>query len=207
MKNPRVLELDIAASLFFTVAASLVFVSGDVVPWLELYQEQTVSGEEMVLLVEEYGGNQARSATMGGGLALLAVVLVYFKRHLWSFWVAVCAFFSGVMTYALLHSSLTEELAPERKQALEPGWGISSFLLWMAVGIFLFFMHLWGESVWSRLKQGIEPVDAAAKEEASVDPVPVQRATWVVALVLLVLMVLFVASADPSDKVWKKMMR
>jgi hypothetical protein len=29
----------------------------------------------------------------------------------------------------------------------------------------------------------------------------------VVALVLLVLMVLFVASADPSDKVWKKMMR
>lgn len=195
-------DLDTAAALFFLVAAGIVFVPA--VPWIEFYQEQRVEGEDISLLVESFGGTRAVSSIAGGVLSILAAGLLFGKRSLAGFWVAVLAFFSGVFTYALLHTTLTSEIAPERKQVLLPGWGISTFLLWMGVGLFLFFIHRWGAAIWVKGKQALAPVEERLKPDELESP---SRSTWVVALILIVLMVVLVVSADPDDKVWKRMVR
>ena len=196
------LDLDTAAALFFLVAAGIVFVPA--VPWIEFYQDQRVDGEEMSLLVESFGGTRAFSSLVAGVLAVLSAGLLFGKKSLAGFWVAVVSFFSGVFTYALLHTTLTSEIAPERKQVLMPGWGISTFLLWVWVGLTLFFIHRWGAAIWVKGSQAFAPVEAQLKSD-ELDPPA--RSTWVVALVLIVLMVFLVVSADPDDKVWKRMVR
>ena len=195
-------DLDLAAAVFFVVAAGFVFVPS--VPWLEFYQEERVDGEEMHLLVEQFGGMRAISAVVGGVLALVAAGLVGAKKSLIGFWIGVWSFLSVVFTYALLHTTLTAEIAPERKQMLSPGWGISTFLLWMGVGLFLLFVHRWGAAIWVQMARAFAPVERRLKPDEMGAP---SKASWVVAVVLFVLMVIFVISADPDDKVWKRMMR
>ena len=195
-------DLDTAAALFFLVAAGMVFVPA--VPWIEFYQEQRVDGEEMSLLVESFGGLRAYSSVAAGVLSILAAGLLIGKQALVGFWVAVVAFFSGLFTYALLHTTLTTEIAPERKQVLMPGWGISSFLLWVGVGLVLFVVHRWGGVIWVKGTQALTPVEVRLKPHEQEAP---SRSTWVVALLLIVLMVMLVVSADPNDKVWKRMVR
>ena len=196
------IDLDTAAALFFLGAAGIVFVPS--VPWIEFYQDQRVDGEEVSLLVETFGGTRSLASVIGGGFAVLSAALLLGKKPLWGFWVAVMAFFSGLFTYALLHTTLTSAIAPERKQFLVPGWGISTFLLWIGVGLVLFFVHRWGAAVWVKGTQALAPIESRLKPEELEAPT---RATWVVALVLMVLMVMLVASADPDDKVWKRMVR
>ena len=184
------------------VAAGIVFVPS--VPWIEFYQEQRVDGEEVSLLVETFGGTRSLSSVVGGVLAIVSAALILGKKSLFGFWVAVVAFFSGVFTYALLHTTLTSEIAPERKQVLMPGWGISTFLLWISVGLLLFFVHRWGAAIWVKGTQAFAPVESRLKPD-ELDPPT--RSTWVVAVALIVLLVMLVASADPDDKVWKRMFR
>jgi hypothetical protein len=193
-------RLDWAASAFFLVAAGLVFFA----PWLEVYVEQTADGVDSFLMTERLGGLSAASGVVSAALLLFSAGMVLGRMPLVGFWSGVLAFLSAVFTYALLHSTLAAELAPERKQELAPGWGISANLLWSGVGLFLLFVHLWGDALWARACQAAAPVDARLSPE---DQPETSKATWVVALVLVVLMVVFVCSADPDDKVWKRMMR
>jgi hypothetical protein len=193
-------RLDWAASAFFLVAAGIVFFA----PWLEVYVEQTVDGVDRFLVTENLGGLHAPSGVVAAALLVISAGLILARRPLIGFWLGVLAFLSAVFTYALLHSTLAAELAPERKQELAPGWGISANLLWSGVGLLLLFVHLWGAAVWARFCEAAAPVDVRLRPE---DQPETSKATWVVALVLVVLMVVFVCSADPDDKVWKRMMR
>jgi hypothetical protein len=192
--------LDWAAAAFFLVAAGIVFFA----PWLEVYLEQTADGVDSYLMTESFGGLSAVSGVVAAALLLFSAGLVFAKMPLVAFWSGVLAFLSAVFTYALLHSTLAAELAPERKQELAPAGGISSNLLWSGVGLFLLFVHIWGDAVWVRFCEATAPVDARISPG---DQPETSKATWVVALVLVVLMVVFVCSADPDDKVWKRMMR
>jgi hypothetical protein len=185
--------LDWAAAAFFLVAMGLVVLA----PWMEVYVEQEVDGVDGFLMVEQFRGLKAGSGVISALLSLVAAGLVLLRKPLVGFWLGVLAFLASVFTYALLHSTLAAELAPERKQELAPAWGISANLLWSGVGLFLLFVHLWGAGLWARI----------GGADAAEDELPEGRATWVVALVLVVLMVIFMVSADPNDKVWKRMMR
>ncbi len=195
-------ELDAAAAVFFLVAAGLVFVP--VVPWVEFYQEQRIDGDEVTLLVSRFGGQVAWSAVVGGGLASVAAVLVFVKKPLAGFWVAVASFFSVLLTYAVLHTTLTAEIASERKQFLVPGWGLSTCLLWLGVGLFVFFIHRWGGAIWVGMQRGLAPVERRLTPDEVEAP---SRATWMLAVGLLALVVILLVSADPDDKVWKRMFR
>lgn len=186
-------RLDWAAAAFFLVAMALVVLA----PWLEVYVEQDVDGVDGFLMVERFRGLKAGSGVVSALLSFLAAGLVLLRKPLIGFWFGVLAFLSSVFTYTLLHSTLAAELAPERKQDLAPGWGISANLLWSGVGLFLLFVHLWGADLWARI---------GGVSESEEDPAEA-KATWIVALVLVVLMAIFISSADPSDKVWKRMTR
>ena len=193
-------RLDWAAAAFLVVAVGIVAVA----PWVELYVEQRVDGVEGLVFVEGFGGLRTGSGLVAAVFALVSASLILAQRGRIGLFVGLLSFFSGVFTYALLHSTLAAELAPERKQELVPGWGISAFLLWVVVGLFLLFLHLWGEALWARLCGALAPVEYS---ETPADRPPPSRATWIVALVLVGLMVIFMCSANPDDKIWKRMWR
>jgi MFS family permease len=193
-------HLDWAAVAFFLVALGIVLFA----PWMEVYVEQKVEGVDHLLMTDQFGGLRAGSGVMAGLFAVVAAALVLARKERTGLLCGAISFFSGLFTYALLHSTLAAELAPERKQELVPGWGISAFLLWVGVALFLLFVHLWGERLWVLLCGAFGPVEARLTPE---EQPPTSRATWVVALVLVVLMVVFLCSADPDDKIWKRMMR
>ncbi len=193
-------RLDRGAAAFFLVATGIVVLA----PWMEVYVEKSVEGVEQYLLVERFRGLKAGSGVAAALFSTLAAGLVLLRKPLFGFWTGVLAFCSSVFTYALLHSTLAAELAPERKQELAPDWGISANLLWSGVGLALLFVHLWGDELWAKLcgaSGSLEPANGDEQEPVT------SKATWVVALVLVLLMVIFLWSADPSDKVWKRMMR
>jgi hypothetical protein len=193
-------RLDWGAAAFFLVATGIVVLA----PWMEVYVEKSVGDAEQFLLVERFRGLKAVSGVSAALLSTVAAGLVLLRRPLIGFWAGVVSFFSSVFTYALLHSTLAAELAPERKQELVPGWGISANLLWSGVGLALLFLHLWGDDLWAKLCG----VSGSLEEGNSGEQEPVtSKATWVVALVLVLFMVIFLWSADPNDKVWKRMMR
>jgi hypothetical protein len=193
-------RLDRGAAAFFLVATGIVVLA----PWMEVYVEESVEGLEQFLLVENFTGLKAGSGVAAAFFATVAAGFVLIRQPLLGFWTAVLAFCSSVFTYALLHSTLAAELAPERKQELAPGWGISANLLWSGVGLALLFAHLWGDALWAKLCGASDSLelDNGGEEEPATS-----KATLVVALILVLLMVIFLWSADPDDKIWKRMMR